>query len=276
MKRSGEEMKKVIFSLLAVLFISGCSFKIPFLPEEQSDQRPIIDDIDGEPEEKINETKEPPSELDLEATYFNVIKEVNGLQEILNPDNILALVNKEFVLPGNYVPDNLIRPNVPFSFGDQDIEKSYLRQEAAEALENMFSGAKKDGIHLFAVSGYRSYNRQVAILNNEIDRVGEDKAVQAVAYPGKSEHQTGLAMDISSESAQFYLTEEFGELEEGIWLKDHAHLYGFILRYPKGLENITGYQYEPWHFRFVGEKAAKIIYENKWTLEEFFEEVEKI
>ena len=97
-----------------------------------------------------------------------------------------------------------------------------------------------------------------------------------VANPGFSEHQTGLAMDISSLSANRDLTEEFGETIEGKWLKENAHLFGFILRYPKGKESITGYQYEPWHFRYVGEKVAPIIFSKNLTLEEYFKKVEKI
>lgn len=169
-----------------------------------------------------------------------------------------------------------MRPKVEFSFGNQDIEKSYMRKEAAKALEDMFNGAKKSGITLYAVSGYRSYNRQTEVYDAEVSRVGEEKAVQAVAYPGNSEHQTGLAMDISSESADFLLTEGFGETKEGKWLKENAHLYGFILRYPKGKEKITQYKFEPWHFRYVGKKSAKDIYENDWTLEEYFKVVRKI
>ena len=201
---------------------------------------------------------------------------MDGKQIIQNPENQLTLVNKVFALPEEYIPGDLVRPDVEFSFGNQDIEKSYMRQEAASALEKMFADAKNQEIHLFAVSGYRSYQRQDDNFHNKVNKMGEVEAAKYVAHPGNSEHQTGLAMDISSQSANFRLTEQFGETTEGKWLMENAHRFGFILRYPKGLETITGYNYEPWHYRYVGEKAAMEIYKNQITLEEYFNMVEKI
>jgi D-alanyl-D-alanine carboxypeptidase len=188
----------------------------------------------------------------------------------------MALVNKNYSLPNNYIPGDLVRPNVAFSFGDQKLEKGFLRQVAATALEKMFADAKNSGIELYAVSGYRSYSRQKTIFDAEINKVGKAKAVQAVALPGSSEHQTGLAMDIASKSTNLDLTEGFAQTKEGEWLAENAHRFGFILRYPKDKEGITIYEYEPWHFRYVGVKAATIIYKHNWTLEEFFNEVRKI
>lgn len=249
------------------------------VPSEQSDKK-----SNGNNDEEIagqngeNKDEHPQEErLTLEATFFNVVKEVDGKEVIQNPDNVLTLVNKQFSLPADYEPKNLVRPDVNFSFGSQDIEKSYLRKEAARALEKMFTGAKKEkNLDLFAVSGYRSYKRQQEVFGAKAASVGEEKAVQVVAFPGQSEHQTGLTMDISSQSAGFRLEESFEKTAEGKWLRDNAHRYGFIMRYPKGKEAITGYSYEPWHFRYVGKDAAKIIFENDWTLEEYFNIVEKI
>src|SRR5690606_23603761 len=136
--------------------------------------------------------------------------------------------------------------------------------------------SESDGIYLYAVSGYRSYKRQNSILQAEIANIGEEQALQAVAFPGKSEHQTGLSMDITSESAQFLLSEAFGETEEGEWAKHNAHRFGFIHRYPDGKVRITCYQYEPWDCRYVGDQAASIMYEKNWTLEEVFQLVKKI
>lgn len=286
-------MKKVLYLITAALLLTGCSLQNPFSKEEQTE--PPVDNVPSQSEEKdpvgekdADNNKEHESEqqnqgnkseeskIALEAAYFNDVQEVNNKLEIKNPSNTVALVNKEFALPGNYEPDDLVRPKVEFSFGDEDIEKSYLRKEAAEALEKMFAEAKKNNIHLFAVSGYRSYARQTLILEAEIAKIGEEKALQVVANPGNSEHQSGLSMDISSESANYLLTEDFGDSSDGKWLANNAHRFGYILRYPKDKEGITGYQYEPWHFRYVGEKVAKWVYENNWTLEEFFQEVEKI
>jgi zinc D-Ala-D-Ala carboxypeptidase len=274
---------------IATLMLTGCE-KVDFSSlkdkisfwDEKADEQDSGSQVNEEEQEK-EEQQTPPEEVEeeeypwtLESIFFNEIKVVDGRNIIQNPMNIVSLVNKEFGLPDGYIPEDLVRPNVEFSFGNQDIEKSYMREEAAKALEDMFNGAKKSGITLYAVSGYRSYDRQTVLFGAEVDRVGEEKAVQAVAYPGNSEHQTGLAMDISSKSADFLLTEEFGETKEGKWLKENAHLYGFILRYPEGKESITQYKYEPWHFRYVGIKSAKDIYVNDWTLEEYFKVVRKI
>ena len=151
-----------------------------------------------------------------------------------------------------------------------------MRKEAADALTKMFSEAKNAGIELFAVSGYRSYSRQKSYLMQKLIDVGREKADQAVAIPGSSEHQSGLAMDIASKSTNFNLDESFADTKEGKWLEENAHRFGFILRYPKGKEAITNYMYEPWHFRYVGVKAAKIIYKHNWTFEEYFNEVKKM
>ena len=293
-------MKKFVCVMGSILFLTGCSMdsildKVPFIKNDvvQKEQQKVNEEVP----EKSNVNKEEPvdhgegkengqgnkpekesegSKLTLEAALFNEVVQVNGKKVIQNPTNTMALVNKEFALPDGYAPTDLVRPKVAFSFGDQDIEKSYLRKEAATALELMFSDAVKNGIHLFAVSGYRSFDRQKVVFDAEVNKVGYEKAVQAVAVPGNSEHQSGLSMDISGESAQFGLSEQFGETEEGKWLANNAHRFGFIQRYPKGKEGITGYQYESWHYRFVGVKAATEIFENHLTLEEYFNIVEKI
>jgi zinc D-Ala-D-Ala carboxypeptidase len=284
-------MKKILLLLALPILLTGCCRiepyleKIPYLGEklvgqdEQADQP--VEGVDEDPEDKeVNdlseEDKPAEDELTLEAAYFNVIQDSDGKNVIQNPQNTMSLVNKIFGLPENYIPADLVRPNVPFSFGDAKLEKSLMRVEAAEALEKMFVGARNDGIELAAVSGYRSYGRQETLFDAEVNKVGEEKALQAVARPGSSEHQTGLTMDISSKTNNFNLNEQFGKTKEGVWLAHNAHKYGFILRYPKGKEDLTGYMYEPWHFRYVGIKAATEIYENEWTLEEYFENVKKI
>ncbi|WP_175991312.1 D-alanyl-D-alanine carboxypeptidase family protein [Bacillus sp. Marseille-Q1617] len=216
-----------------------------------------------------------PPELQLESKFFNNVKVVDGKRVIQNPANTLALVNKEFAL-GEYKPEDLVRPKVPFVFGNQELEKAYIREEAARALEQMFAAAESQQIFLTAISGYRSYEYQEMLLNREIEQFGKEKAVMAVAPPGQSEHQSGLAMDISSKSNDFQVNIEFGQTKEGKWLAENAYKYGFILRYPKDKVDITKYQYEPWHFRYVGLEAAKVIHENDWTLEEYFQNVKKI
>lgn len=259
-----------IYTVCLLLLLSGCNQleKIPFF--HQGDNH-AGEEIKEEPQEEIEPTKPT-----LQSHFFNEIKEVDGKSIIQNPLNILALVNKHYALPGDYSPDDLTRPKVSFSFGELDIEKSWLRKEAAKHLELMFEAATKENIELFAVSGYRSYDRQTAVFDAKAYQVGEAAAATVVAVPGFSEHQTGLAMDISSRSVDLELIEQFGDTMEGKWLAENAHKFGFILRYPEGKESITGYQYEPWHFRYVGVYAASAIFERQITLEEYFNIVEKI
>lgn len=265
-------MWKILIVVSSMIILSGCQIDFNSLksePDSIEEERPPTPT-----EEKISIPDEPA--LTLEADFFNQVLEVDGKKLIQNPDNPLILVNKVFSLPQDYVPEDLVRPNVEFSFGDKDVEKSYMRKEAALALEEMFEAAASDGIELFAVSGYRSYERQNNNFQNHINRLGETEAIKVSATPGNSEHQTGLAMDISSQSADFLLTEQFGETEEGKWLMENAHHYGFILRYPKGMESITGYNYEPWHYRYVGVEVANEIHDRQMTLEEYFNTVKKI
>lgn len=195
----------------------------------------------------------------------------DALPVVTNPDSIAVVVNKERSLPSDYRPDDLVEPNVPFSFAEKH-DKRLLRKEAAEALERLFAQAEQEGIQLYAVSGFRAYETQRSIYEWNVNQYGEEHANRFSAYPGTSEHQTGLAMDVSSASVGYQLEQQFGDTKEGQWLADNAHLFGFIIRYPEGKEHITGYAYEPWHLRYVGEWIAREVYENDITLEQYFEE----
>lgn len=194
-----------------------------------------------------------------------------GKAVVTNQQDMAVVINKKRGLAENYTPSDLTEPQVPFSFSEKN-DKRMLRKEAAQALEKLFKLAAQDGIKLYGVSGYRSYATQKSIYNNNVKTQGQASADKVSAQPGFSEHQTGLAIDVSSASAKFALEETFGTTVEGKWLVDHAHEAGFIIRYPKGKESITGYSYEPWHIRYVGQEMAKEIYENKWTLEEYFQD----
>ncbi|WP_309122403.1 M15 family metallopeptidase [Paenibacillus sp.] len=183
----------------------------------------------------------------------------------------ILFVNKEHPLDAKYKPDDLVVPDVKFSF-DGDNPKKQLQRVAAEALERLFAQAEEDGIELRAVSGYRSYATQKAIFERNASIKGEEEANRTSAYPGQSEHQTGLAMDVSAASVNYALEEVFGETVEGIWLAENAASHGFIIRYPKDKEDVTGYKYEPWHLRYVGVDIAEFVTEQGLTLEEFLEE----
>lgn len=183
------------------------------------------------------------------------------------PDSITVLVNKSHPLPKTYKPINLTLPLVPFDT-DEYSDKKLLRLEAAKALEKLFILAEKDQISLCAISGFRSYERQNEIYQYNLTEHGILHTSLYSAKPGYSEHQTGLAMDISTPSVNYALECYFGETREGIWLAENAYRCGFILRYPKDKVAVTGYAYEPWHLRFVGVLPATYLTKNHLTLEE--------
>ncbi|MFC7442582.1 M15 family metallopeptidase [Laceyella putida] len=186
-----------------------------------------------------------------------------------NPASVAVLVNKQRALPADYEPADLVQPRVPFSSWGRD-EKKLMRKEAARALEQLFDEADRQGIELVAVSGYRSYKRQQATYESALKRKGKASTVKYNALPGHSEHQTGLAMDVSSRSVGLRLVEAFAGTKEGEWLAAHAHEFGFIIRYAKGKEDVTGYGYEPWHIRYVGKKMAQEIKAKGIVLEEYY------
>ncbi|AUJ24522.1 D-alanyl-D-alanine carboxypeptidase family protein [Virgibacillus dokdonensis] len=192
----------------------------------------------------------------------------SGTNVIANPYEQLVLVNKENALPADYTPVDLVVPDINYPF-TEDLPKKKVRKIAATAIEDLFAAADKAGLELFAQSGYRSYDRQETVFASNVQSLGEEQANQVSARPGESEHQTGLTMDVTSRDMGFQLNEDFANTDEGKWLAENAAEYGFIIRFPKGKEEITQYQYEPWHIRYVGKKAAKEITENELTLEEY-------
>ncbi|WNQ14171.1 D-alanyl-D-alanine carboxypeptidase family protein [Paenibacillus aurantius] len=185
------------------------------------------------------------------------------------PDSIAVLINKQSSLPDGYRPPDLVEPNVPFIFKEKN-EKRLMRKEAAGALEKLFAGARKDGVLLGGVSGFRSYETQTVLFNNYVKQHGEAEARKFSAFPGQSEHQTGLSIDVSGSTGKCAAEDCFGGTKEADWLAAHAQDYGFIIRYPKGKEAITGYQYEPWHIRYVGTTIAREITAKGITLEEYY------
>lgn len=194
---------------------------------------------------------------------------------VTNSDSIEVVVNKKRNLKETYVPDDLVKiTDVPTLLASPEVNQ--LRKPAAEALTKLIEAAKEElNIQLYARSGYRSYKTQEATYNGYVKSYGQAEADKFSAKAGQSEHQTGLAMDISSESVNFLLEESFGDTTEGKWVAENAHRFGFIVRYPKGKEDITGYQYEPWHLRYLGEDLAKKVYESGLTLEQYFFEKDK-
>jgi D-alanyl-D-alanine carboxypeptidase len=229
--------------------------------------------LNGEEDEKSNDDANgQPSFLSAENVR-TVTQQINGQEVIANPENLVAIVNKTKTLPSSYEPIDLVIPNIPFIF-EEIIDKRFLRKEAADSIEKLFIAADEDNIELYAVSGYRSYERQADIYQYQVNLVGLEQANQLVALPGQSEHQLGLALDITSYSVELKLTEEFGETSEGRWLAENAHRFGFTIRYPLGKEQVTGYQYEPWHIRYVGTEVAEYLHKNDLLLEQVFAEIQ--
>lgn len=186
-----------------------------------------------------------------------------------DPNSITVLVNKELSLPSDYVPADLVEPNISFSFNYYD-EKKLLKEEAADALEYLFAAASNEGVALNGVSAYRSYERQYEIFTNNVKVKGLDHTTKYSALPGYSEHQTGLSIDVSTKSCNNRLDASFANTKESEWLKENAHYYGFIIRYAEDKTAITGYSYEPWHIRYVGTALATYLYENNLCLEEYY------
>jgi len=195
-----------------------------------------------------------------------------AIQVIAQPETITVLVNKQYKLPDNYEPKDLVFPDVAFTFKEQS-DKRKLRKEAAGALEKLFAGAKADGITLLGVSGYRSSQTQAALFNSYVKKDGEQKALTYSARPGHSEHQTGLAIDVTGGDGRCAAQDCFADTKEAKWLAQHAAEYGFIVRFLKGKETVTGYQYEPWHIRYVGVELAKEITSKGLVLEEYVQAV---
>ncbi|WP_332844051.1 M15 family metallopeptidase [Solibacillus palustris] len=194
-------------------------------------------------------------------------------QEVLtvdDPESITVLVNKQYAFPEGYEPKDLVYPNAPFIFNEK-IEKRMMREEAAKYLEKMFHAANQQNIHLAGVSAYRSSQTQTVLFNNYVERDGIEKARTYSAVPGTSEHQSGLAIDVSGSDGSCAAEDCFANTEEAAWLEDNAHKYGYIIRFPKDKENITGYQYEPWHIRYVGVNLSTELFNKGLTLEEYYE-----
>lgn len=201
------------------------------------------------------------------VSEYNFTKDQIG--EVVDPSSIYVMTNKLNHLPADYAPENLVIPDVPACTKD-DVDSRYVRDIMATALESLFESAVAEDLTLYCNSGYRSYNTQVYTYNSQVDSKGQEAADRVSARAGHSEHQTGLAMDVTCEAVNFHLEEEFGELPEGIFIAEHAHEYGLIIRYPEGFEAIVGYSYESWHLRYVGVPLATFLYEHELTLDEFY------
>lgn len=226
------------------------------------------DNCDG----NLNDKVKIENKIDLNKTgIYEVVYKVNDMNnndaEVkrlvkVYDDNDLVVNEKTVIAGPKYINDILLvnkKYSIPSSFKADDTE-------ARAALKKLQAAGKEEKLNLPLISGYRSYDTQVAIYNRNINNRGMAYTLVSSAKPGHSEHQTGLAFDVGQISASF------GNTKAGIWLEQNCYKYGFIIRYPQYKEGITGYKYEPWHIRYVGEKAAAEIMKNNLTLEEYLGE----
>ena len=197
--------------------------------------------------------------------------------ELLKADGnngLFILINKQNAVEDWYTPADLV-PIESYYAIDRSAECRYMRSEAASAFLNLAADAEAAGLDIVMTTAYRSYDYQTTLWNQNVARYGsEEEANMISAKPGQSEHQSGLAVDISTESIGYKLLESFKDTPEGQWIAEHAHEYGFILRYLDGKSDITGYVYEPWHIRYVGKTAAAEIHDSGITLEEYLNQLE--
>lgn len=181
-------------------------------------------------------------------------------------DNLLVLINKNIRLPETYEPADL---EVLDGILSTTAEGLMLRKDTLSALKKMAGDAKKAGINLIVLSAYRSFWNQANTFNLWVARAGLEEAETFSARPGHSQHQLGTTVDFTSESVNSGLSEGFATSPEGTWLFANAVKYGFVLSYPDGKEDITGYMYEPWHWRYIGVENAAAMAESGLILEEY-------
>jgi LAS superfamily LD-carboxypeptidase LdcB len=194
--------------------------------------------------------------LNLDLPYYTNTKEAKYL------NTFYTLVNKYNYLRDDFVPNNLVEMTTPYSK-----EGIYLVAEARDNFYKLVDKAKEEGLTIRAISAYRGYTYQKRLYDKYVEADGVNKADTYSARPGFSDHQTGLAVDVDNATSSF---ENFTNTKEYQWMLDNSYKYGFILRYPSGKESITTYQFESWHYRYVGLKLAKKIKASNLTFDEYF------
>ncbi|MDP2721049.1 MAG: M15 family metallopeptidase [bacterium] len=183
-------------------------------------------------------------------------------------DEILVLINKNIRLPETYEPGDLVSIDGLVKTTHSGL---LLRAEAAKALGSITKAAKDEGVNLIVLSAYRSFWSQQATFSSWVGSAGLAAAETFSARPGHSQHQLGTAVDFTAESVNLGLTENFTQSKEGAWLSQNASKFGFVLSYPEGKEAITGYTYEPWHWRYIGVENTQRMTQSGLILEEFLQ-----
>ncbi|MFY0744406.1 M15 family metallopeptidase [Solibacillus silvestris] len=271
-----------IIILIAILGSIYYKFEVA-QTEEKSVKPNEVENV--ETQNKTNETEEPLKQqegngADLPSSDKNGEKPPTNSGEQPNQQPAKeAPVTEEVELENGYIVGQKPATEPTFVKGvliankKNPLPATYNKGEdpkARAAFEKMAKAAMEDGLELVAFSGFRSYDYQKTLYDRYVKRDGKEAADRYSARPGYSEHQTGLAFDIGEKGREeLWLTNEFGQTEAGQWLAKNAHKYGFILRYPKGKEDITGFMHESWHFRYLEGELAEKVYEAGVTLEEY-------
>ena len=287
----------VILIVCAALVISGCGARQAMPPEDDGSIAASAggDNLDAsggdetgdeqgkeseddealkEPEksEKPEDTSSKPASEpeDKNAPSKGSDKSIRGIPDAIDvrtedDGDLLVVVNKYHAVSKNYKPKDLV--TIDNKYGTWN--NMELKSEAYDAFLKLYKDAKAQGFNLKLCSAMRSYSTQKSLYENAVSTRGREMANIRSAYPGRSEHHTGLAIDVTSASMDWGLTQDFADYPDGQWINEHCQDYGFIIRYPKGKTDITGYDYEPWHLRYVGVDAATYIMENGLTLEEY-------
>lgn len=244
--------RRIVFVLILLFFSTGFLFQ-PVLAKKIQVERTIASESVStaleQAEANIREASPAPVTVNTSSQY-------------------LDLVNKTHPLASDYVPPDLVE----VTSAAPNMNCTKLRAPAAEAFEQLVAAAAADGHTIVLRSGYRSYDTQKKLFNSYVKRDGQPAAEQYSAPPGCSEHQLGLAVDVTSPSVNYKLDYRYGSTPEGKWLAENAHRFGFIVRYLEGKQDITGYVYEPWHIRYLGSTdAATEIYQQNLALEEYLD-----
>ncbi len=274
-------MKKFItYLIIIIMLIASISFAIAKNNNNQKPPNTIENKEDKIIKEMENLDYYKKENKNRYISYYNSNKDLS-IEDIVTRINIgldnkyytqtkitpyhnkdYILVNKYIQMKDNYIPENLENLDTSYSRSGMKLVKN-----AKIALEKMIQEAKEEGYTIRVMSSYRSYNYQVNLYNRYKEEDGEEKADTYSARPGFSEHQTGLCIDIDDNKLNYT---DFENSKSFNWMQENAHKYGYILRYPEDKTEITGYTYESWHYRYVGEKIATYIKKHNITFDEYY------
>lgn len=249
----------IVATILASLILSGCAKDVPSIPVS-ADTQPQSEGTTAAPSTVVIAVDETTSVITAEPVpqaedtpLYETSQESSTEQSqngIVVKDGItyvngILIANKTYSLPSDYNPG--------------------IIPDAQDAFDEMQSAAAAEGLNIYISSGFRSYSYQDGLYNRYVERSGKVEADRYSARAGHSEHQTGLAFDLNT------IDDSFADTAEGKWVAKNCYKYGFIIRYPKGMESVTGYIYEPWHIRYLGKETAKSVYDSGLTLEEYLD-----